>query len=174
MLLALLGLAAGCASSPDAAPEASTPPGTGNTPGTEGELLAAGQRAAQIIDPAGDTREQEWLCIGVELQRDPALGEAAQQPLDKADVATRKKLLRVVADCVGPDAMVDVYVVGHDISGDRRACVKQLMLARSLDEQIAAVAGDGDAGDVFAKRVAAQCPAAGTGTTGTTGAAGAR
>jgi hypothetical protein len=128
------------------------------SPDTEGPLLTAGMNAARVIDPAGDAHEQEWLCIGVELQRDPALGEAATQTLDKADVDTRKKLLHVFADCIGPDALIDIYVAGHGIGAGRRDCVKQLLLAQPLDDQIAAVAGAGDAGDVFTKRVTSQCP----------------
>jgi hypothetical protein len=157
-LVALLVGAVGCSSS--------EPTSTGTTTGTLGEttdteeaVLAAGMAAAKLIDPHGEAGDQEWLCLGVELQRDPALGEAATKSLDQSDVGTRKNLLRLFADCVGPDALVDIYVDAHQITADRRDCVKQLLLAESLDDQIASVAGDGDAGDVFAKRVASQCSA---------------
>jgi hypothetical protein len=160
----LLGLAA-AACTTAATQTTDTTTGTlGQTTDTEEAVLGAGMAAARLIDPRGAAGDQEWLCLGLELQRDPALGEAATRPLAQADVATRKNLLRLFADCVGPDALVDIYADGHQITDDRRDCVKQLLLAQALDDQIAAVAGDGDAGDVFAKRVASQCPPA-TGTT---------
>jgi hypothetical protein len=164
----VLALSLGCSTTASVAPD-SAPGSTsiaGGPPDTSGALIAAGSAAAKLIAPQTAAGEQEWLCIGLELQKDPALGEAVTQPLDKTDVDTREKVLRVFADCVGPDVLVDVYVSGHGIGADRRDCVKQLMLASALDEQIQVVAGDGDTADVFSKRVATQCSGAATTTSG--------
>src|SRR5262249_50803484 len=139
LLLGVLLTACTTATTQDTATTTGT---LGETTDTEAAVLGAGMAAAKLIDPQGEAGDQEWLCPRPELQPGPAPGEAATHPLDQADVATRKNLLRLFADCVGPDALVDIYAAGHQITADRRDCMKQLLLAEALDDQLAAVAGD--------------------------------
>jgi len=121
--------------------------------------------------PGGTKANTE--CVADRLQREPALIEPAQRPLDQLDMASRKALLGALADCIGPDLLLVVYETTHPVAPDQRDCtLRVLAIERPLQEAIDVVAGEPGARAQFEQDLAARCPGASKGTTSSTAAAG--
>lgn len=150
------------------APKSSTPP-PGTNPATAPGIdeLRVALDLVEREYPAGT--KSQVSCVGDRLVRQPELVVPAQSTLDQLDLSTRKKIVDLLADCIGPDLLLVLYEAGHPVSPETRQCTyRALALNRPLDEAVDIVAGEPEPAQRFADDLPRLCPSPSPG--GTTSA----
>ncbi len=132
---------------------------TTTSSGTTSKVDATAMAKAFLagISPNETYTSDQISCLATNVFSDSDLTAISQA--STATVAEKTRLFSTMVDCIGPTFLIDLFMQGASTgkTDAQIACIKGDLTALSKDEGLALVAGDPDAAQSFAQKIAADC-----------------